>query len=124
MPTSREGFEYTRHLFKEIVPSMTGGCHADVWYPQRDEIKDCKVPVGECCRPSSPLVFLPHHNSRSLALKYLAQLVLSAWLTSGITYHGGGFVTADSQHVFTGHIEYLLKRGFAIVSLEYRMCPQ
>ncbi|BEI86726.1 hypothetical protein CcaverHIS002_0700720 [Cutaneotrichosporon cavernicola] len=86
MPTSREGFEYTRYLFKEVAPSMTGGCHADVWMPLKDKVKGGRVPVG-------------------------------------ITYHGGGFTTADSQHVFTGHIEHLLERGFAVVSLEYRMCP-
>lgn len=45
-------------------------------------------------------------------------------LNAGIAYHGGGFTTADSQHVFTGHIEYLLDHGYAVVSLEYRMCPQ
>lgn len=49
MPTSREGFEYTRHLFKEVVPSMTGGCHADVWMPPKDKVKGGKVPVGESC---------------------------------------------------------------------------
>lgn len=47
MPTSREGFEYTRHLFKEVLPSMTAGCHADVWMPPKDKVKGGRVPVGE-----------------------------------------------------------------------------
>jgi hypothetical protein len=55
MPTSREGFEYTRYLFKEVLPSMTGGCHADVWMPPKDKVKGGRVPVGESFRPSHSL---------------------------------------------------------------------
>lgn len=85
MPTSRDGHEYTRHLFKPIPNSMTGGCHADVFLPKLKEGE--KAPVA-------------------------------------ITYHGGGFTICDSQHIFVGHVEYLLKKGFAVVGLEYRMAPQ
>ncbi|BEJ17067.1 hypothetical protein CspHIS471_0604680 [Cutaneotrichosporon sp. HIS471] len=40
-----------------------------------------------------------------------------------ITYHGGGFVICDSQHILTRHVGYLLSKGFAVVGLEYRMAP-
>lgn len=83
MPVSREGFEYTRHLFKPVPGAATGGCHADVFLPSSPK----NAPIA-------------------------------------ITYHGGGFVICDSQHIMSGHVGYLLSRGFAVVGLEYRMAPQ
>lgn len=46
------------------------------------------------------------------------------WLTSAVSYHGGGFALGGPQHIFTGHVAYLQERGYAIVALEYRMAPQ
>ena len=33
-------------------------------------------------------------------------------------------IFGDTHHVFTGHIEYLLSKGFVTVSVEYRLAPQ
>jgi acetyl esterase/lipase len=55
-------------------------------------------------------VFLPKHTGGKMPV--------------AVTYHGGGFVICNAQHILCGHVGYLLARGFAVVGLEYRMAPQ
>lgn len=85
MPTSLEGNEYTRFLFKPLANCQDGGCHADVYLPVSSD-KSAAYPVA-------------------------------------LTYHGGGFNIGDTHHLFTDHVGYLLQKGFAVVSAEYRMAP-
>lgn len=63
MPISHEGHEYTRHLFKPITPSLTGGCHADVFLPA-DTSKPVPVAVtyhgGAFTNWNAQLIFIGH----------------------------------------------------------------
>lgn len=40
-----------------------------------------------------------------------------------LAIHGGAFTFGDSQWIFSEHNAYLLKQGFAVVSIEYRLWP-
>lgn len=108
---SREGYEYTRHLFKPIPNSMTGGAHADVFLPK---LKGrCKNKNQHDDRGNG------NGNGHGKGRGRECDKIPVA-----ITYHGGGFTICDSQHIFLNHVGYLLEQGFAVVGLEYRMAPQ
>ena len=44
MPIAPEGHTYTRHMFKPVENSETGGCHADVYLPHT--FGDSPCPTG------------------------------------------------------------------------------
>lgn len=99
MPVSFEGLEYKRYTFKIAKAYDQGGCRADVYMPDQKHAGPC--PIGR---------FLTCF-SQSLT-------------RSALLFHGGGFTFGDSFVVYQGQFKYLLERGFAVVSAEYRMLPQ
>ncbi|EIW73025.1 hypothetical protein M231_04329 [Tremella mesenterica] len=54
---------------------------------------------------------------------YLPDSSLPGPYPIALHFHGGGFTFGDTAVLQEGHQKYLLDRGFAVVSAEYRMSP-
>ncbi len=108
MPISAEGLGYSRFTFKPLMDYDTGGCRADVYLPDPHAFTSC--PVGAYWRSRSS----PCHRL----------LISSNRKRSALFFHGGAFVFGDTHVILLGHFQYLLDRGFCVVSAEYRMNPQ
>ncbi len=99
-----------RVLYKPVPGVPSGGCHLDIYSPDKASQSGSGTPIG-ASRVSSASNRSPGRPADSL-------------VATALFIHGGGFVWGASTDAPTAQVAYLVEQGYTVLSAEYRLAPQ